>query len=70
MCKEASNMSFKCTICGKGPKTGKTISHSHRSTNRVFRPNLQMIRIIVEGKTRRKYVCTACLRSGKVKKAV
>ena len=62
-------MSFKCAICGKRPVTGKTISHSHRATNRIFRPNLQRIRIIVKGKTQRALVCTQCLKSGKVKKA-
>ncbi len=62
-------MSFKCAVCGKRPVTGKTISHSHRATNRVFRPNLQRLRIIVDGKTRREYVCTQCLKSGRVKKA-
>jgi large subunit ribosomal protein L28 len=62
-------MSFKCSICGKGPSAGKTISHSHRATNRVFRPNLQSLRIVVAGKTKRAYVCTRCLRSGKVVKA-
>lgn len=62
-------MSFKCAICGKRPVTGKTISHSHRATNRIFRPNLQHIRIIAKGKTQRAYVCTQCIKSGKVKKA-
>jgi large subunit ribosomal protein L28 len=62
-------MSFKCTICGKRPVSGKTISHSHRATNRIFRPNLQRIRIIAKGKTKRALVCTQCLKSGKVKKA-
>jgi len=62
-------MSFKCSICGKGPRQGKTISHSHRKTNRSFMPNIQSIRIVLEGKTRRAKVCTACIRSGKIKKA-
>ena len=67
---EVIPMSFKCSVCGKGPMAGKTISHSHHASNRVFRPNLQRLRIVVEGKTCREYVCTGCIRSGKVKKAV
>lgn len=63
-------MSYRCAICDKGPRAGKTISHSRRATNRVFRPNLQNLRIVIDGKTRREYVCTSCLKSGKVKKAV
>ncbi len=58
-----------CTICGKRPVRGKTISHSHRATNRVFNPNVRSVRILVEGKVRRALVCTSCIRSGKIKKA-
>jgi large subunit ribosomal protein L28 len=65
-----SQMSFKCAICGKHPVAGKTISHSHRATNRVFRPNLQNQKIILDGRVQKAYVCTQCLKSGKVKKAV
>ncbi|HBU69182.1 MAG TPA: 50S ribosomal protein L28 [Elusimicrobia bacterium] len=62
-------MSFKCSVCGKGPTSGKTVSHSHRKTNRIFKPNLQRQKISLNGKARRVYVCTSCIRSGKVKKA-
>ncbi|OGS18042.1 MAG: 50S ribosomal protein L28 [Elusimicrobia bacterium RIFOXYA2_FULL_50_26] len=63
-------MSFKCVVCGKAPVAGRTISHSHRTTNRVFRPNLQRLRIVLDNKVSREYVCTSCIRSGKIKKAV
>lgn len=63
-------MSFKCSVCGKAPSTGNTISHSHVATKRIFRPNLQSIRVMVKGKPKRQYVCTRCLRSNKVQKAV
>jgi large subunit ribosomal protein L28 len=36
---------------------------------RRFRPNLQEIRVSVNGGTKRMRVCTRCLRSGKVTKA-
>jgi large subunit ribosomal protein L28 len=63
-------MSFKCSICGKGPVAGKTISHSHKASNRIFRPNLRTHKIMIDGKPRRAYVCSICLKSGKVKKAI
>jgi len=61
-------MSFKCVICGKKPVKGRTISHSHRATLRTFNPNLRRQRILVDGKVTRSLVCTACIRSGKVKR--
>ena len=38
-------MSKVCEICGKAPAAGRNVSHSHRVTNRVFRPNVQKITI-------------------------
>lgn len=63
-------MSYKCELCAKGPSAGKTISHSHRATNRRFLPNLQKIRVNFSGTVRKVYVCTSCLKSGKVQKAI
>jgi large subunit ribosomal protein L28 len=40
------------------------------ATRRRFNPNLQKIRILVEGVRTRAYVCTRCLKAGKVQKAV
>ncbi|HOW27221.1 MAG TPA: 50S ribosomal protein L28 [Elusimicrobiota bacterium] len=62
-------MSYRCFVCSKGPVTGKTISHSHRKTNRRFSPNLQRVRITVGSQPRRVYVCTTCLHSNRVRKA-
>ncbi|MDI6640846.1 MAG: 50S ribosomal protein L28 [Elusimicrobiota bacterium] len=63
-------MSFKCAICNKGPKSGRSVSHSKKSTLRVFRPNLHKMRIVLAGKVKNAYVCTRCLRSGKAEKAI
>ena len=38
-------MSKICEVCGKAPSAGRSISHSHRVTNRMFRPNVQKITI-------------------------
>jgi large subunit ribosomal protein L28 len=63
-------MSKQCFSCGKKPKVGNTVSHSMHHTKRKWFPNLQMVRIVVDGKKMREYVCTKCLKAGKVKKAV
>ncbi|RMF92565.1 MAG: 50S ribosomal protein L28 [Nitrospinota bacterium] len=62
-------MSKRCAICGKGPRFGHRISHAHNLTNRRWNPNLQKVRILLNGKRRHVRVCTRCLRSGKVEKA-
>ncbi|MFC1559485.1 50S ribosomal protein L28 [Candidatus Margulisiibacteriota bacterium] len=59
----------KCIICDKKPKTGNKVSHSNIKTKRMWRPNLQKIRIMLNGSVRREYVCTKCLKAGKVTKA-
>ncbi|MEK7743488.1 MAG: 50S ribosomal protein L28 [Elusimicrobiota bacterium] len=58
-------MAYQCTVCGKGPVAGNSYSHSHRATKRVFRPNLQKQKMVVDGRTQTAYVCTRCIRSGK-----
>ena len=64
-------MAQRCDICGKGPLFGNRVSHAHNVTNRRFNPNLQRVRAVLENGTRKRVkVCTRCLRSGRVKKAV
>lgn len=46
------------------------VSHSMRHTKRKWNPNLQKINILVSGKKRKEYVCTKCLKAGKVLKAL
>ncbi|HOQ08789.1 MAG TPA: 50S ribosomal protein L28 [Syntrophomonadaceae bacterium] len=60
----------KCEVCGKGVTFGKKYSHSHIRTNREWKPNVQRVKIIDNGTPRRAYVCTRCLRSGKVQRAI
>ena len=59
-----------CYSCNKGPSFGNSRSHSMVATRRRFNPNLQKVRIDVGGTARREYVCTRCLKAGKVAKAV
>lgn len=63
-------MARECAICGKTPVTGHSISHSAVKTKRRFLPNLQKVRVLVGKSPRRMVVCTNCLKSGRVKRAV
>jgi large subunit ribosomal protein L28 len=63
-------MSKVCAICGKKPGFGHNRSHSMVATKRRFDPNLQRVRVLLDGRKARVYVCTRCLRSGKVEKAI
>jgi large subunit ribosomal protein L28 len=62
-------MARKCISCGKKPVRGNTVSHSNRKTIRKFNPNLQKVNIVLAGKKTKAYVCTKCLKAGKVVKA-
>ena len=68
--KEEPTMSKVCTICGKKPSFGNNRSHSMRATPRRWDPNVQKIRIVVDGTPVRAYVCAKCLKAHKVQKAV
>jgi large subunit ribosomal protein L28 len=63
-------MAYKCDICGKRRRVANNVSHSNIKTKRVQRPNLHRIKAMVEGRKIRIRVCTRCLRSGKVVKAI
>lgn len=60
----------KCEFCDKGVSFGIQVSHSHRRSNRVWKPNVKRVKVILDGSPKHVYVCTRCLRSGKVTRAV
>jgi large subunit ribosomal protein L28 len=45
------------------------VSHSHKASPKKWKPNLQQVRAQTAGGARKIWVCTRCLRSGKVAKA-
>jgi len=63
-------MSGICEMCGKKPQVGNSVSHAHNVTKRWFRPNIQKINALVDGKPKKMKVCTSCIKAGKVQKAV
>lgn len=63
-------MAKKCDVCGKGVAVGMKLSHSHIRTKRTWEPNLQQVKALVDGTPKRIKVCTRCLRSGRVVRAI
>ena len=63
-------MANVCEVCGKGEVSGMNVSHSHLKTKRTWKPNIQRVRAVVNGEVKRVNVCTRCLRSGKVERAL
>lgn len=59
-------MAATCDVCGKRPGFGNSISHSHRRTRRRWNPNIQTVRTTLGGTSRRRSVCTSCIKAGKV----
>ncbi len=62
-------MANYCESCGKKTVTGMNVSHSHLKTKRTWKPNIQRVRVVVDGEVKRMNVCTRCLRSGNVTRA-
>ncbi len=62
-------MARVCDMCGKGPVAGHNVSHANNKTNRRWYPNLQSVRVLVDGSPRRLRVCTRCIKSNRVLKA-
>jgi len=63
-------VAFTCDLCGKRHQSGNNVSHANNKTRRIFSPNLQTVRALINGAPKRIRVCTRCLRSGLVQKAV
>ncbi len=76
-------MGMQCYICGKKPQLGNQKTYRGKAkylggvgrkitstTRRVFKPNLQRIKIVVKGEVMTKRVCVQCIRSGRVQRPV
>ncbi|MFY9114535.1 MAG: 50S ribosomal protein L28 [Dethiobacteria bacterium] len=64
-------MAKVCEICGKKQNTGFRISHSHVKTKRAWKPNIQKIRVSLKKDCNRNInVCTRCIKSGQVTRAI
>jgi len=71
-------MATSCAICAKGAQFGRNIRHVHsgnwelkaQRTQKIFRPNLQSVRTLVNGTPVKLKVCTKCIKAGKVTRRV
>ena len=43
-----------CEVCAKGSMSGHNVSHSNRKTNRIWAPNVQRVRVVVDGQAKRR----------------
>ncbi len=59
----------RCYVCDKGVAYGNNVSHANNKTRRTWKPNLQVVRTLAEGKIIKVKVCTRCLAAGKVQRA-
>ena len=60
----------KCEFCDKGVTFGIKVSPRARRSNRMWKRYVKRLKGIVRGSPRHVYVCTRCMRSGKVTRAV
>ncbi len=64
----------KCEICQKSIRTGHKLSITRsqisRRANRTWHPNVKKVRIVENGTPKTVKICTRCLRSNKVTRAV
>ena len=57
----------RCEVFGKTVGHGNLVSHSHRATKRIWRPNLQVMRLNVNGSELKVRVCTNAMKTLKGK---
>ena len=53
----------KCANCGKKTAFGRNRPWSKKSTPRTFRPNLQTVTLIEDGRKVRKVLCAKCIKT-------
>ena len=59
----------RCYVCDKGVAFGNNVSHANNKNRLTFKPNLHVVRMVVDEKIEKVKVCTRCLNAGKVKRA-
>jgi len=60
----------RCFVCGKDYQTGNLVSHSNIKTHRRWKANIRSVKAVVDGATKKIRVCSRCLRSNKIQRAV
>lgn len=60
---EEVSLMAKCSVCGKGVVFGNSVSHSHRKTNRAWKPNIRKVKVSENGTVETVSMCARCLRT-------
>ena len=76
-------MGMQCDICGKKPVLGNQIARRGKAkylggvgrkvtgiTKRTFKPNLQRVKAVIDGKVQTVRVCVKAIRSGLVQRPI
>ncbi|NYH88702.1 large subunit ribosomal protein L28 [Actinopolymorpha rutila] len=72
-----SAMAGVCDICDKRPGFGNKVARlGHRAlkrkvkgrSRRQFKPNIQTVHAVIDGRRKRLNVCTSCIKAGKVER--
>ena len=60
----------KCEVCGKGVSFGIKVSHSHRRSNKAFKPNVKRVKAVVNGTPKHVNVCSAPAKSKELSNSI
>jgi large subunit ribosomal protein L28 len=63
-------MARVCELCGKGKQIGNNVSHSNIKTKRQWLPNLQTVKIVESGTTKKARICAKCIKKGNFQKVL
>lgn len=76
-------MGMQCNLCGKKPHLGNQKTYRGKAkylggvgkkitgiSRRTFKPNLQNVKMVKEGKTVSARVCVQCIRSGSIQRPI
>jgi large subunit ribosomal protein L28 len=63
-------MSLKCEVCEKKAQFGNNVSHANNKTRRRWKPNIKKLRVVMKGSVKTMKICTRCIKSGKITKAI
>ena len=61
-------MSKECYVTGRKTRSGNNRSFALNSSKRTYKPNLQKVRILVDGRPKKVWVSARALKSGKVER--
>ncbi|MDR0846252.1 MAG: 50S ribosomal protein L28 [Lactobacillales bacterium] len=61
-------MAKVCYITGRKTSSGQNRSHALNATKRTVKPNLQKVRVLIDGKPKKVWVSARALKSGKVER--